>query len=750
MSDAVSSPLSSLPSALQTDLLPTQEECYVEVAIKVPLHRSFDYLVDPKLAASLEPGMRVSVPFANRQVTALVLTRKASTDLPKNKVKAVLGVLDSAPIIDATHIQLLKFTARYYHYPLGETIFTALPKALRQGDDIDKTSINYIQLTEKGRALPTLRAKKQQSLMSQLAQSGKSPVTEVKALGFTKATIDALVSKDLAEISIEFSSHWRDNEIKVASKPRLNAEQAVACSAINQSSGFTSFLLEGVTGSGKTEVYLQCLEEVIKQGKQALVLVPEIGLTPQTVNRFRRRFPHTPIMLWHSALTDNERLQTWRFCQKGSCAIVIGTRSAIFMPFLSLGMIIVDEEHDASFKQQDSLRYHARDLSAYRAQQHNIPLVLGSATPALETLHRAIEGKYHLLSLTQRAQTSSDNHFELIDIKGQYLQAGLSHASLAYMQKELSRQKQVMVFLNRRGFSPSLICHECGWLSDCPRCSTSATYHKSMRRLVCHHCGEQTPPPMQCPDCGSTQIHPVGLGTEQLEEALTTQFPDVAISRIDRDSTRKKGSLEEELERINQGGARILVGTQMLAKGHHFADVSLVIILDVDAGLHSCDFRATEHLAQLLTQVAGRAGRSGEPGTVLLQTHFPEHPLLQDLVNNGYQHFARYALQERQETELPPYSHLALLRAEAHDLSLVLRFLTDLVPATRIPKIQLLGPIPAPMERVAGKFRYQLHIQGADRGALHAFVAQLIDYLGSHKLAQKVRWNLDIDPIDMM
>ncbi|MEQ3456386.1 primosomal protein N' [Pseudoalteromonas sp. Cnat2-41] len=725
--------------------------CYVEVALKVPLHRSFDYLLPTELCSrAVTVGVRVSVPFGSRVLTGMVLKVKASTEMPEDKVKAVKAVLDSTAIIDDSHLQLLQFTARYYHYPLGETVFTALPKALREGADIDKTSINYLQLTEQGQQQPTLRAKKQQALLKQLAESGKSPTTEIKALGYSKATIDALINKKLITQAVEFDSQWREQPLQVANKPRLNSEQAIACTAINQSPGFAAFLLEGVTGSGKTEVYLQCLEEVLQQGKQALVLVPEIGLTPQTVNRFRRRFPNTPIMLWHSALTDNERLQTWRFCQKGSCAIVIGTRSAIFMPFLRLGMIIVDEEHDASFKQQDTLRYHARDLAAYRAQQQNIPLVLGSATPALETLNRALSDKYQLLSLTQRAQTSSDNQFELIDIKGQHLEAGLSHSALAYIKRELARQKQVMVFLNRRGFSPSLICHECGWLSDCSRCSTSATYHKAMRRLVCHHCGEQSAPPMQCPDCGSTQINPVGLGTEQLQEALSEQFPNTPISRIDRDSTRRKGSLEEELAAINRGGARLLVGTQMLAKGHHFADVSLVIILDVDAGLYSCDFRATEHLAQLVTQVAGRAGRSGEPGTVLLQTHFPEHPLLQDLVNNGYQHFARYALQERHETEMPPFSHLALLRAEAHDLSLLLRFLSDLVPAAPVPKIQLLGPIPAPLERVAGKYRYQLHIQGQDRGALHGFLAQLMNYLGSNKLAQKVRWNLDVDPIDMM
>ncbi len=723
---------------------------YVEVAIKVPLYRSFDYRFDANRYPSLSPGMRVQVPFGSRKLVAVVLAVKETSTVADEKLKEISVQLDETPVLSAQHLQFLHFTARYYCYPLGETLHLALPKALRQGESPDKTSITYLSLNQSVDELPVLKAKKQQALLEQFAKSGKSPLTEIKALGFNKATIDALLSKDLIRESIEFDIAWRNQAQETGKKPVLNKEQAVALSAINESQGFASFVLEGVTGSGKTEVYLQSLEKVLKQGKQALVLVPEIGLTPQTVNRFRRRFPGTPVMLWHSALTDNERLQTWRFCEKGSCAIVIGTRSAIFLPFLQLGMIIVDEEHDASFKQQDTLRYHARDLAAYRAHQSNVPLVLGSATPALETLHKALQGKYRLLTLSQRAQTSGANQFSLIDMKGQPEQAGISHGAMAHIKQHLARGKQVMVFLNRRGFAPTLICHECGWLSNCPRCSTSATYHKAMGRMICHHCGEQTRPPMQCPDCGSTQIFPAGKGTEQLEEALKEAFPDIPLSRIDRDSTRRKGSLEEALEEIRAGGARLLIGTQMLAKGHHFPDVSLVLILDVDSGLYSCDFRATEQLAQLVTQVAGRAGRSGEPGVVLLQTHFPEHPLLQDLVNNGYQDFARFALSERELTELPPYSNLALLRAEAHSLTAVLEFLSDLVPANPPPGIQLLGPIPAPMEKIAGKYRYQLHIQAPSRAQLHHYLNQLTGYLEASKKAAQVRWNLDVDPLDMM
>lgn len=726
---------------------------FVEVAIKVPLKRTFDYSLPEQLnGLSIIPkvGSRVVVPFGNQKKVAVVLALKTTTDVPKDKIKALIEVIDDEPILSALHLDLLRFTARYYCYPLGETIHIALPGALRQGECPDKSSINMVALTEKGAKLPSLKAKSQLGLLKQLAESGKSSLTELKALGFSKKTIDSLLNKELISQTIEHDNQWQQQLPRIGAKPTLNKEQAVACTSINQSTGFNSFLLEGVTGSGKTEVYLQCLEKVLKRGEQALVLVPEIGLTPQTVNRFRRRFVDTPIMLWHSALTDNERLQTWRFCEKASCAIVIGTRSSIFLPFLKLGMIIVDEEHDSSFKQQDTLRYHARDLAAYRAFQHKIPLVLGSATPALETLHKAINGKYQLLSLTQRAQTSTDNKFQLLDMKGQPDQAGIAHASLATMRQHLNRGKQVMVFLNRRGFSPTLICHECGWLSECTRCSTSATFHKAIGQMICHHCGEQERVPHQCPDCGSTQIFPNGKGTEQIEEFLTSEFADTPISRIDRDSTRRKGSLEKALDDINQGGARILVGTQMLAKGHHFPDVSLVLILDVDSGLYSCDFRATEHLAQLVTQVAGRAGRSGEPGHVLLQTHFPEHPLLQDLVNNGYQDFARFALQEREDAELPPITNMAIVRAQGHNVKHVVDFLTDLVPVQGVSGIQLLGPIPAPLEKIAGKYRFQLHIQALDRQQLHQYLAQMIEYLSTSKLAQKVRWSLDVDPIDMI
>ena len=594
-----------------------------------------------------------------------------------------------------------------------------------------------------------MRGKKQQALLQQLFETGPSSVTELKALGFTQKQLDTLQDKAYITKFVQSLPDWREHPLQFGEKPRLNQEQARVCAVINQQVGYCTFLLEGVTGSGKTEVYLQCIESILAQGKQVLVLVPEIGLTPQTINRFRRRFTDLPIGLWHSNLTDNERLHIWRQTQTGDVAIVIATRSGIFLPFVRLGMIVVDEEHDHSFKQQSGFRYHARDLAIYRGAQSKIPVLLGSATPALESLQQALQGKYRHLSLTQRAQTKVDNRYQLVDMRAKSHQAGIAESSLAAIKAVLSRDKQVMVFLNRRGFSPTLICHECGWLSQCHRCSANATYHQSLKKMICHHCGYTAAVPRQCSDCGSTQIMPTGQGTEQVEAVLAEHFKDYPVTRIDRDTTARKGSLEAALEIVNQGGARILVGTQMLAKGHHFADVNLVLILDVDSGLYASDFRATEHLAQLITQVSGRAGRSGEAGLILLQTHFPEHPLLQDLVNNGYQHFARYALKEREEVTLPPFAHMALLRAESTKAQNAYDFLADLVPADPFPGIQLMGPLPAPMERVAGKYRFQLHIQASQRKALHQYMTQLIDYVvHHHSLTSRVRWSVDIDPID--
>ena len=712
-----------------------------EVALNLPLYRNFDYLIPPQQTVST--GCRVEVQFGRQRLVGIVVNVKSDSEF-LDKLKPIFNVIDEQPVISSHLVNLVEFASQYYQKPIGECYQVALPNLINKGEALDKAAIPIIKLIDND---ANVTGKKQQQLLTHLKESGSTPITELTGLGFISSTINSLLKKGIIEKTVEYNRNWQINPLSVSDKPRLNKEQAIALASINLHSQYISFLLEGITGSGKTEIYLQALEKPLSQGKQALVLVPEIGLTPQTVNRFRRRFLNTPIMLWHSAMTDNERLSTWRAAETQSTAIVIGTRSAIFLPFANLAMIIVDEEHDLSFKQQDSLRYHARDLACFRAAKLNIPLILGSATPSLESIHNVQQNKFQLLSLTERAQTQTDNSYVLLDMRGQHQQAGLANATIEHMQQQLRRGKQVMVFLNRRGFSPSLICHECGWLSQCSRCTANATYHKHIRSLICHHCGTQEHVPSQCPCCGSTQIVPAGQGTEQIAEFLSEAFPNTPITRVDRDSTRRKGSLESALADINKGEPGILIGTQMLAKGHHFSQVSLVVIMDVDSGLYSYDFRATEHLAQLITQVSGRAGRSGEAGTVLLQTHFPEHPLLQDLVNNGYQDFSRYALKERQEMGLPPYSNLAIIRCESHKIDDINNFLFDLIPERLPSGIQLLGPVPAALERIAGKYRYQLHIQGDERKKLRLYLSQLVDYISQSKLASKVRWSIDIDPV---
>jgi primosomal protein N' (replication factor Y) (superfamily II helicase) len=565
----------------------------------------------------------------------------------------------------------------------------------------------------------------------------------------SRGTLKQLLTKALAEELIVPATPFTPPAAP-ATGLKLTSDQALAVTAVVQACGrFERLLLEGVTGSGKTEVYLQSISSLLVKQQQVLVIVPEIGLTPQTLARFQARFD-VPVLCWHSALTDSERLHCWLQASTGAAAIVIGTRSALFLPFWRLGLIIIDEEHDQSLKQQDGFRYHARDLAIKRAALQHCPILLGSATPSLESLHNALNKRFIHLPLPGRATGQALPRFELVDLKQQVLQFGLASQTLAQIKQQLVLGLQVMLFLNRRGFAPALSCQECGWLTECQRCSAFTTYHKQSRQLVCHHCGASKAIPRQCGGCGSTQLKPLGQGTEQLEENLQQLFPDTAITRLDRDSTRRKGALHQALDDIHQPGARLIVGTQMLAKGHHFPNVSLVVIVDVDGALYSSDFRAPEQLAQLLTQVAGRAGRGNSGGTVLLQTHYPQHALLQDIIQNGYASFARSALVEREQTRLPPFQYLALIRVEAHRSEHCQQWLQLIVDCVKgFPALQLLGPIPAPLERRAGKFRWQLQLYSAGRGALHQALDTLLAQITQWPMTRQVKWQLDVDPTDL-
>lgn len=529
----------------------------------------------------------------------------------------------------------------------------------------------------------------------------------------------------------------------------LNDGQQNAVDAIDQSEGFQTFCLQGVTGSGKTEVYLQAMAPLIETGKQALLLVPEIALTPQTISRFEARFK-VPVVCLHSELTDKKRLEAWSKAYCGYARIIIGTRSAVFVPLKNPGMIVIDEAHDPSFKQQSGFRYSARDVAIRRAQMENLPIVLGSATPSLETLMNAKRERFQLLSLPKRAGDAKPPTITIVDLRDKTLDSGLSEHLVETIKRHLKNKGQVLLFLNRRGYAPTLMCHHCGWMAECARCDARMTLHKNPTRLFCHHCGSHSRAPEICNSCEQADLSDMGVGTEQLESALEQLFPTENIIRIDRDSTRKKGSLQEKLEQIHSGEANLLIGTQMLSKGHHFSNLSLVAIVDADGGLYGTDFRSMERMAQLLIQVSGRAGREERIGEVVIQTHHPDNALLQLLLMQGYSAFSEALLEERENAQLPPFTYLALLRAEAIDKQQPLDFLRLVKQSVSENNVELLGPIPAPMERRAGRYRAQLLIQSNERSALHRIADQLIDACQQQPLNRKVRWSLDIDPQDML
>ncbi len=721
----------------------------IRVFLATPLRRGFDYLCPPELKPV--PGMRVWVPFGKGRRIGIVGECDVSPQVSLDKLKPIEAVLDSAPILPPALNKLVRWAADYYLHSPGDAWQQALPVLLRQGAPASGDELFWQLVSGADTSGLAKNASKQLAAVAQL-QSGELSDNELGELPFDRATLRTLQDKGLvqSEQRRQQGTPFWENPLLVNPGPRPNSEQAVAITAINAAKGFAPFLLEGVTGSGKTEVYLSAMSETLKAGKQVLVLVPEISLTPQTLRRFQKRF-EVPMALLHSGLTDNERLKVWRQARDGELGIVIGTRSAVFTPLARPGLIIVDEEHDASFKQQEGFRYHGRDLAVVRAQLEKVPLVLGSATPALESLANCEAGKYQKLVLNERAGNASQVRFDLIDIKHQPLTAGLSPPVLAAIKAHLGRGEQVLVFLNRRGFAPTLLCHECGWIADCHRCSAYPTVHKGRQRLICHHCGSDRPLPHQCHSCGSSQLVGVGLGTEQLENELSALFPGYKAVRIDRDATRRKGSLESALTGIRQGQYQLLIGTQMLAKGHHFPDVTLVVLLDVDGALYSSDFRAAERLAQLVVQVAGRAGRADKPGRLLLQSHHPEHPLLSQLLTNGYGAFAANALIERRQTLLPPFSAQALFRSDAlkaEDAQSLLEAIGQRLQQCAPEGGWVLGPLPAPLERRAGKFRFQLWVQYQDKKGLRQWLAPLLANLEEDPPHRRANWTLDLDPID--
>ena len=727
----------------------------LKVALDTPLRRVFDYRPPPQGADAVGApplGVRVRVPFGRRHLIGVLVGLAEKSAVEAAKLKTAVAFLDELPIVDAVTFELLCWAAEYYHHPIGEVFAAALPAGLRRGLPALQTT-EWWTLSEAGWqqvAAPRTRAPQQRALLGWLAARGAAGAEEV-AGAFGSALRRAVRARG-----------WITTELRAPPPPpplgmspsdvELTPHQAQCVAAVVASlSAFAPHLLYGVTGSGKTEVYLRVIAAAVAEGGQALVLVPEIALTPQLVDRFRARFSAGVVAL-HSGLMGNERRDAWRDAHNGQARIIIGTRSAVFTSLPKLALIVVDEEHDVSYKQHEGFRYSARDLAVVRARRAGVPVVLGSATPSLETLENAATGRYSKHLLPHRPGTAQAARMSLVDLRRHAAEQGLSTPVVQAMARHLGAGGQIIVFLNRRGYAPSLFCNTCGWVAPCSHCDARMTLHLRARQLRCHHCGAHAAVPAICANCGQA-LNPVGQGTERVEETLVRLFPDAPLARLDRDTAAARGAMQALLDRVHSGAARILVGTQMLTKGHHFPQVSLVVVLDADQGLFASDFRATERLAQTITQVAGRAGRGTLPGEVLIQTEFPEHPLLVRLVTHGYEGFASSALEERRAAGWPPYSRLAMLRAEAKDSVGLDAYLRAAAAAaggsSGDAAVKVLGPASALIARRADHFRAHLLIEAAAHSPLQRFLASWLPQVERLSGPPGLRWSIDVDPLEV-
>jgi len=718
----------------------------IKVALPVPLPQLFDYLQAED--GSLTPvGSRVLVPFGRRKLVGMVMGHVTESSLSPTRLLRIIRPLDqSEPLLDSDLLELLEWCWKYYKHAPGEVVLSALPPALRKAEGkLPEPPVHYF-LTQAGRerlVQPAGRQRTQYRMLETLAAGARAAEALVGIGSQWRKTLARLMEQGW----VEQSPAATDPPVFAPGPQLMDGQQKAVDKISRDLRHFHCHLLDGITGSGKTEVYMRLMEEVLARDRQVLVLVPEIGLTPQLLRRFRQRLGLEPAVI-HSGLSQGQRLEAWAEARAGRAHLVVGTRSAAFTPMPKVGLIILDEEHDVSFKQQDGFRYSARDVAVKRAAQLNIPVVLGSATPSLESLHNAFAGKYAWHRLRERATSASLPRWRVLDLCQQNTFHGLSATALDAMREAIEREEQVMVFLNRRGYAPVLMCQQCGWYGSCDRCDARLTWHRSAGLLWCHHCGSQKRVPKLCPDCAADDLMGAGEGTQQLEEALEQHFPGIPVLRFDRDRTRGKGVMAMQLAEVMKGETCLLVGTQMLAKGHHFPKVTLVVIVNIDQALYSSDYRALERMGQLLQQVAGRAGRMEMPGTVILQTLHPEHPALELLLTRGYEAYARWLLQERQLAGLPPAGYQALLRAEAHQRSDVEKFLREAIELFPQGEALAHGPMPAIMERMGGRSRMYLMLLSPSRTSLHRQIDQWLLSLRNLPSSRKTRWAIDIDPYD--
>ncbi len=736
----------------------------LRVAVDCPLRTLLDYLPPPgESAPDLPLGARVQVPFGPRSAIGVIVAQAQGSALPGRRLKAISALLDREPLLNAGLLELLQWTAGYYHHPPGEVIAAAIPAALRAGQSA-LAQERWLEITAAGLHASLSgeprRALRQRELLKMLAErpagisltqlDALAPGARPAARALSKRGWSRFTARAADDSAATPALMATPRSAAMAAAPELSAAQALAVEAIDAAAGrYGAFLLHGVPGSGKTEVYLRAVARCLERGANALVLVPEIGLTPQLLERFRARLPVRMAVL-HSALSDGERLAAWREARSGRARVVIGTRSAVFAPIPGLGLITVDEEHDSSYKQQEGgCRYSARDVAVRRAQQAAVPVVLGSATPALESLHNVQLGRYRPLPLPRRADQAAAPRLALIDLRAHAVHQGLAGPVTQAIGRHLAADGQVLVYLNRRGYAPTLLCTSCGWIAPCSECDARLTVHREAAQLRCHWCGATQPLPARCGRCGFA-VKPVGQGTERIAETLAAMFPDAPLLRLDRDTARGAADVEAVMNALLDGSARILVGTQMVTKGHHFPGVSLVAVINADQGLFSTDFRAAERLAQTIVQVAGRAGRGARAGEVLIQTEYPEHPLLQSLINGGYEAFAAGALAERAAARWPPFSRLALLRASGRSAADALGFLRAAREcAGDRPPVRFLGPVSAAMARRAGRHHAQLLLEHAGRLELQRFLEAWLELVGRLRESRRVRWAIDVDPLDI-
>lgn len=723
----------------------------LHIAVPCPLRQLFDYLSEQPVK-HWQPGMRVRINFANRSCIGIVIKiSQLTADIDTSKLKSIEEKLDDQSILSEEVLQTVLWVSRYYHHPLGECFQAALPKQIRKGEPATLQTESWWFKTEQHTEKKL--GSKQQACMTLLDDypDGISQSAIKSYLGNVTTSLKALEQQNLVQQKQRAKLPIAHTELSLPFE--LNNEQKTVVETVwHQKAQFQPFLLEGITGSGKTEVYIELTQRMLAQNKQVLILIPEIGLTGQFVERFKNRLD-TSIVVLNSAISDGERKQAWLLAREGLAKVIIGTRSAVFTPLADAGLIIIDEEHDSSYKQQDGLKYHARNVALIRAQKMGIPVLMGSATPSLESLYQVEQQRYQSLQLTQRAGGASLPKVQLVDSNGAHPEHGLSKLLLKQMHRHLDAGNQVILFINRRGYAPVLMCHDCGWQAKCQHCDARMVVHQQRNILFCHHCGFIQRFVDDCPECESKQLKSYGAGTEKIEQYLQQLFPDTPVIRVDRDSTQRINAFNDIVADIKQGQARILVGTQMLAKGHDFHDVTLVGVLDTDQGLYSADFRATENLAQMITQVTGRSGRGEKDGEVLIQSQQPQHLFWKNLIRHGYQKTAQDLLQERVEMAMPPVSNWAVLRAEAQDRNQAIEFLqavSTILHSGQQQDVLILGPVPAIMEKKGGRFRAQLLLASEQRKPLHQLLDQHIQAIGSHKLARKLRWSIDIDPMDLL